>query len=254
MRTALFNITNGDGDRFPEIETQLSFEPYLRYLKSRLKNENSVKKDFFKRIVNKFNRILEEHGPLDDENLFKFEEGFSLVHACMNSPLAEEGDSLWALGYPMGQKICFGTDNFYELLRHNECRTHLTMAPSRPYIDTVFSERTRMLYSFILERLFGVSSSRHFELIHSFVDDATGLQKYYRINIDHSFVDIKVKGELPVIDRLKVRDEFSKTFKLDIIESLLPLDLFRLEGFSILRVHDITTEQAFENIKNIIIK
>lgn len=254
MQTALFNIINGDGDQFPQIETHLSFEPYQRYLKNRLKNENAVKQDFFNKIIHKIDQALEEHGSLNDQNLYKFAEEFSLIHASMNSPIAEEADSLWALGYPMGQKICYGTDDFYELLRHNECRTHLTIVPSRPYADAIFSEKTRMLYSFIMERLFGVSSSRFFEFIHSFVDDVTGLQKYYRINIDHSFVDIKVKGALPAIDRLKVRDEFSKTFKFDIIESLLPLDLFRLEGFSILRVHDITTEQAFENIKNIIIK
>ena len=254
MQTALFNITNGDGDQFPGIEVRLSFEPYLRYLKNRAKNENSVKKDFFKKIINGINRALNDHGPLDDQNFFKFDDEFSLIHASMNPPLSEEGESLWALGYPMGQKICFGTDNFYGLLRRNECCTQLTMAPTRPYADAIFSEKTRMLYSFILERLFGVSSSRHFEFIHSFIDDATGLQKYYRINIDHTFVDISIKGELPAIDRLKVRDEFSKTFKLDILESLLPLDLFRLEGFSILTVHDVTTEQVFENIKNIIIK
>ena len=253
MQTALFNIINKGGDEFPHIETRLSFGPYLKYLKSRSKNENSIKKDFFKKIINKLDRALEEHGPINDQNLHKFEEEFALIHGSMNSPLAEEGESFWALGYPMGQKICFGTDNFYELLHHSECRTHFTIAPSRPYADSVFSEKTRMLYSFIMERLYGMSSSRHFELIHSFVDEATGLQKYYRINIDHSFVDIEVIGKLPAIDRLKVRDEFSKTFNLGFIESLLPLELFRLEGFSILTIHDITTEQAFENIKNIII-
>lgn len=254
MQTALFNIINKDGDKFPQIETRLSFGPYLKYLKNRAKNENSIKKDFFKKIVNKLDRALEAHGPINDQNLFKFEEEFALIHGSMNSPLADEGGSFWALGYPMGQKICFGTDNFYELLHHNECRTQFTIAPSRPYADSVFSENTRMLYTFIMERLYGMSSSRHFELIHSFVDEHTGLQKYYRINIDHSFVDIEVIGKLPAIDRLKVRDEFSKTFNLGFIESLLPLELFRLEGFSILTIHDITTEQAFENIKNIIIK
>lgn len=253
MQTALFNIINGEGDTFPEIETHLSLEPFIKHLKSRMKTENSVKADFFKMVIDKFNRALEDHGPLNDKNFLEFEAEFSLIHASLNAPLSEEGESFWALGLPMGQKICYGTDDFYELLRHKACRTHLTIAPPRPYVDAVFSEKTRMLYSFIMERLFWVSSSRHFDFIHSFVDDATGLQKYYRINIDNSFVDIKVKGKLPAIDRLKIRDEFSKTFKLDFIESLLPLDLFQLEGFSILKVHDITTEQAIENIKNIII-
>src|SRR5690606_13656433 len=141
MQTALFSIINGDGDKFPEIETHLSFEPYLKYLKSRVKNENSVKKDLFKMIINKFKRAQEDHGPLSDQNLFKFEEEFSLIHASMNSPLAEEGENFWALGYPMGQKICFGTDNFYELLHHSECRTHFTIAPSRPYADSRSEER-----------------------------------------------------------------------------------------------------------------
>lgn len=255
MQTALFNILEGGNkEKFPKIETFLSFEPFLKYLKGRLKNEKTIKKDFFKKIIHKFNRALEEHGPISERNLLKFHEEFALIYACLNPPLSEESESFWALGFPMGQKICFGTDNFYELLHHNECQTRLAMAPAKPYGDIVVPEKTRMLYSFIMERLYGLSSPQYFELIHSFIDDVTGLEKYYRINIDLSFVDVNVIGELPPFDRVKVRDEFSKTLNLEIIESWLPLDKIQLKGFSILTVHDITTQQTYENIKNIIIK
>lgn len=255
MQTALFSIIEGETkDRLPDIETVLSFEPFLRYLKGRIKSEKSIKKDFFQKINNKFNRALEEHGPINDRNFHKFEEEFALIYASLNSPLSEEDESFWALGFPMGRKICYGTDNFFELLRHNECQTRVATAPARPHVYGDFPEKTRMLYSFVMERLYGLGSSQYLELIHSFVDDVTGLEKYYRINIDLSFVDVNVIGELPAIDRLKVRDEFSKTLNLDVVRSLLPLDKIQLKGFSILTVHDITTQQTYENIKNIIIK
>ena len=254
MQTGLFDIIDSEGGEFPKIEIHFSFEPYLRYLKNRWRNENSIKKDFFEKIGKEIEGALKEHGPVNERNLFKFTNELALIHASLDAPLSEENKSFWALGFPMGQKICFGTDRFYELLQHNECRTHLTIAPVRPYGDGFFPEKKRMLYSFILERLYGFGPSRDMELIHSFVDRSTGLQKYYKIHIDHSFVDVEVIGERPDFDRLKVRDEFSRTLDLGVIESLLPLDGLRLKGFSILTVHDVTTEQAYENIKNIIIK
>ncbi len=252
MRKALFNIIDADGEEFPEIESHLSFEPYLRYLRKRLNKEHSLKKSFFEDILSKFNQAIERHGPLTDENFLDFEQELRLIHASLNPPLEEEEETFWALGFPMGQKICFGTDSFYDLLQHNKCQTHLSVKPLTPYSHVDFSAKTSMLYSFIMERLYGVSSSRNFELIHSFTD-ASGLQKYYRINIDHSFVDVNVIGELPAIDHIKIRDDFSKSLNLGLIKSVLPLEQIRLEGFSVLTVHDITTEQALENIKNIII-
>lgn len=254
MQTALFNIIDGgDGDQFPEIQTHLSFEPFLNYLKKRLENELSIKKDFFESIQNDINLALEKHGPLNDQNIFEFEQEFKLIHASLNPPLADEEESYWAIGFPMGQKICFSTDQFYKLLQHHKCQIQPTLASSADHTLAGFSEKTRMLYSFIMERLYGLNSSRDFELIHSFVD-ASGLQKYYRINIDHSFVDVKVIVDLPPFDRLKVRGEFSKTLDPRVIKTLLPLDKIRLEGFSILTVNDITSRQALDNIKNIIIK
>lgn len=251
MRAGLFDIIDADREKFPEIENHLSFEPYLRYLRARLDKEHSLKKSFFEDILNKFNQAFERYGILTNENFLNFEQELRSIHATLNPPLEEE-ENFWALGYPLGQKICFGTENFYDLLQHNKCQTHLSVKSSISYIPGDSSPKARMLYSFIAERIYGLSSSRNFELIHSFTD-YSGLQKYYRINIDHSFVDVKVRGELPVIDRIKIRDEFLKTLDLGLLKTVLPLEQIRLEGFSVLTVQDITSEQALENIKNIII-
>ncbi|MDH5825697.1 hypothetical protein [Sphingobacterium faecium] len=250
MQSALFDIINEDGGQFPEIETKFSFEPFLNYLKERTRNEISIKKNFFENVLHEFKLIFEVHGTVNEENIVHFEPVFRLIHASLNPPLVEEEEAYWAIGFPIGQKICFGTDKFYELQKQHVCQDQLRI--SQNPLDS--SDKTNMLYAFILERLYGINPAKHLELIHSFEDATSGLQKYYRIHIDHSFVDVNVTGELPIIDRSKIRDEFSKTLNFEIIKSILPLDQIRLDGFSILTVTDVTAQQALENIKNMIIR
>ncbi|MBB2950346.1 GAF domain-containing protein [Sphingobacterium sp. JUb56] len=250
MQSALFTIINEEEDQFPEIETHLSFDPFLNYLKRKGENEISIKKNFLASVLKDFNQAFAKYGPLDKHNIHQFENEFRLIHASLNPVLQDDEDTYWALGFPLGQKICFGTDKFYVLLEQYRCDNQLALAH-----DSVgFSEKIQMLYSFILERLYGIKSAKHFEIIHSFIDALTGLQKYYRINIDHTFVDVKVIGNLPVFDRIKVIDEFSKTLNFEIIKTLIPLNKIKMDGFSILTVTDITEQQALENIKNIIIR
>lgn len=253
MQTGLFNIIEGDGDEFLAMDRHLSFDPFMNYLRTRIKNEFSIKTNFFESILHEINRGLDENGPLSDQNIIQFHKELRLIYASLNPPLAEEEDGYWAIGFPMGQTICFGTDLFYELFQHQKCQIKSTIAPSPNHEWMGLREKTMMLYSYILEKLYGFSLYSDFELIHSYVD-ASGLQKFYKINIDNSFVDIKVKGQLPSFDRLKIRGDFSKRLNLSVIETLLPLEKIQLKGFSILTIHDITSQQALDNIKNTIIK
>jgi len=250
MQSALFNIISDEEDQFPIIETHLSFEPFLKYLKRRYNDELLIRRDFLTHVLHDFDSALAAHGPVNNDNIFKFEQELQLIHATLNPLLSDYEDNYWAIGFPLGKTICYGTNKFYTLLKQYKCENQLDVVNC----SDAFNDKMEMLYSFILERLYGIKSSKHFEIIHSFTDDTSGLEKYYRINIDHTFVELQVIGELPFFDRSKVIDGFSKTLNFEIIKSLIPLEMIRMEGFSILSVTDITEQQALENIKNIIIK
>lgn len=242
-----------EGGAFPAIETHLSFEPFLKHLRARRQKESFIQREFFATILDAVERAVERYGPPNDQNISCFDAELKLIHAALNPPLVEPEEDFWAIGFPMGQRICFGTDKFYDLLSRYASDEQQAPAELAQYTYASLRQKAKMFYAFIMERVFGFSASYDFEMIHTFVDDA-GLQRYHKINIDHSFVDVCVTGELPSFDRLKLRGDFSKNVNFEVLERLIPLDKIRLEGFSVLTIHDVTSEKALDQIKNSIIK
>lgn len=84
MQSALFNIISDEEDQFPIIETHLSFEPFLKYLKRRYNDELLIRRDFLTHVLHDFDSALAAHGPVNNDNIFKFEHELQLIHATLN--------------------------------------------------------------------------------------------------------------------------------------------------------------------------
>lgn len=253
MQTTIFEIPDEDVKKLPKVENNLSLQPFLNYLKARMETETSIKREFFSNILNDFNKAIEKYGSLNPQNIFDFKDELKLVYTVLNPPLAEIDRSYWALGFPIGQRVFFGTDLLYSLLQDQTSQLYPIMTPSSDPAWEDYGEKARMLYTFIIQKLYGWDASCNFDWIHSIVEDS-GLQKYYKVNIDHSFVEVKSTSEIPSSKLNAIRDEYSRTFDLDSVGDLFPLDKVRLEGFSVITIQDITYQQALEDIKRNIIK
>jgi len=90
-------------------------------------------------------------------------------------------------------------------------------------------------------------------MTHSMEDTATGIARIYRLNIDTRFVRIVPKGVLPKLDFAVLQAHMHESTAITYLMELLPLSLFRFEGFSAITVTDITPDHVLETIKNIIL-
>lgn len=248
MRFGLFNIMDEENNRFPDIETSFSFNPFLNHLRKHYKSENSIKRNLIKDILEHFESQKDIQLSLNTGDILQIEEEFKWIHAALTSPLNDQED-FWAIGFPMGQKICYGTGIFYDLLDQNTCKT---LQDHYEPID--FPNKEQLLYSFIVEKLYGMDSSVSFEIIHSYFDKTVELQKFYKISMNNSFIDIKLKGNLPDIKQFKINNHSSSDIDWELVKTVLPLNNLQLEGFSILSVKEVTMEQTLESIKNIVLR
>src|SRR5690606_25424087 len=109
-------------------------------------------------------------------------------------------------------------------------------------------------YSMLLNKLYNFHSVFNRDIIHSMIDESTGLTRYFRLNLDIRFVNITTIKPIP---ELKLEDLHLGSYDTDetlaLLQEKLPLDSFRFEGFSIITATDVTAQQAIENIKNFII-
>ncbi len=112
----------------------------------------------------------------------------------------------------------------------------------------------RMAYTFILERIYNFSPFHKNEIIHTFVDEETGLLRHLKINIDTRFIEVTPVGPLPDLDSIVGPGQFDdEELGFEKLEEVLPLSLFKFRGMSVVTITDETAKYAVETIKNTIV-
>ena len=251
MKSITLDITLDSVSGLPKVDTAISFKKYVDYLKERTESEQTVRKVFFEQVIKKLEEKPDFLKLIPLSEIKKYEEQLSLAYGMMIPAVANEKNVLWALSTPISPIIFYGTDALYSLITENSTgrmKCELSMANS-----VAMKQKVQMIYTFILEKLYNFPPFHYNDMIITLKDDLSGLQKFYRINIDNSFTSVYPKGELPELDLDLIRRRIQENYDLETMVEALPLSLFRFEGFSVITLVDVTADHAVEHMKSIII-
>ena len=229
-----------------DLTVELSFQPFLDYLKGRLTKESTAKAGYIQSAIHDIEKALEEKGPLSEENLAEFEAEFELIYKFLVPPIASEEDTMWGLGFPIRPVFFYSTSSFHLLMQQGLCSSDALLDP-----PTKNHNKLRVPYSIVFKRLYGFHALRDERIIHSILDPRTGLNRYYQITIDDRFVDVRAKSELPVLNLSKISPKADQV-NWNKLSSSVPLSKFSFSGFSVVTLQEVTTSYALENIKDII--
>ncbi|MRG45134.1 GAF domain-containing protein [Chitinophaga sp. SYP-B3965] len=227
-----------------QIDTALSFKPFMTFLQKRIAEEKTVKVDFFKKILEKF-----EAANLPDEltipQLYEHTELLEYLYASMAPMFSTEEETLWALWVPVHPTIVYGTESFYTVLQSR--KTDLINRSLEDYRK----DRIDMIYSFILKRFYNYHSPLKNEQYHAYQNDESGLLQYYTVHINTEFIEATAKGPLPELNFGKLHAHLTQNTGTEYLESILPLELFKFRGISVSTIQDVTAEKAVTNITKI---
>ena len=252
MQNAILNIAEKlEGAEL--LDSALSFRRFVNFLKDRRLHEKTMKAKYLEFVISHFEHRLGGKDLISTDEIGRYEDLMELIYSALFPAIEDERENSWALSAPMRPLIFYGTDPFYNFLRDP-----LTGEPRASMIDkdknTRKSINLEFTYSFILKRLYNFTANLPSStIIHSFRDEATGISKFYRLNIDTRFIEIVPKAPLPKIDPDVLQSHSHEGTAISFLMERLPLTLFRFEGFSAITVTDITTEYVMESIKNSIL-
>ncbi|CAG4994173.1 hypothetical protein DYBT9275_01336 [Dyadobacter sp. CECT 9275] len=251
MKSIIIDVSKDSPLAALTIDASISFRKYVSHLENKIQQETSIRRSFFEMVVNrlKADPAFLESVPLG--NISKYEEQLALVYDMLVPPVTDEKSVLWAISTPISPIILYGTDAFYNLMIENS--TGEVKCGIMKENSFSVTEKVQMVYAFVLEKLYNFPAIHSNDLIITLKDDVSGLQKFYKLNIDNSFTTVSPKGELPELNLELLRRRFQANEDLSLITDLLPLSLFRFEGFSIITLTDVTSEHSVENIKNVIL-
>lgn len=254
MQAIPLDIIERTGPDTPGVEIELTFRHFISYLEKIIIEEDTVKRNFFKFVLKKFKSKKQLSGSLTPQDVVKYKDELTLAYSLLMPVITREENEYWALGTPLTPSVFFGTNAMYRLLK-DEQTGELKCGIKNSTGENHKKNKLQLIYSFILKKLYNFSLPYKSEMVHTIEDEATGMPRYFRVNIDTRFVEVVAKEELPPINFEHLRQQQQLTGYKDwsVLYELLPLHMFKFEGFSIITITDITAEQSLENIKSIIL-
>lgn len=248
MRTTLLDVSAFMSYTLP-LDTTISLKPFIRYLKAKAAEEGSAKRSFYELALER----IEQHGGEDAditlENTSAYTALFDQVYACLSPTMTAEQEQAWGLSVPMYPQIFYGTEPLYNLALNNDGSINTSIFTKAQ--ELYRAEALQMIYRLVLRRLYNFHPPLKGEAFSAFTDTATGLLKYYVTDIDTRFVDVAPKGELPELNLKMLQWQLRSGAPYDILEEILPLELFQFSGISIITLNDVTATCVLENIRNV---
>jgi hypothetical protein len=250
MQTKTININ--EKFTLTNLDTALSLHPFINFLKKSLKNDSSLKDKLTAFLLEKLEQFPELEGDVPVETLDKYRDVLELIFVSMSNVTEDETKLPWALGMPLRPLFVYGTDAFYRLMLDAQ-NSKLKKAVMQGDDKMMRQRNLRIAYTFILERIYKFAPFHKNEIIHTFIDEETGLLRHLKINIDTRFIDVTAVGEIPDLSAITASGHIDEDSGFDKLERVLPLNLFKFRGMSVVTITDETAKYAVETIKNTIV-
>lgn len=250
MQTMTINIS--EKFTLPNLDTALSLRPFINFLRKSLKNDSSLKDKLTAFLLEKLAQFPELEGDVPLENLDKYRDVLELIFVSMSNVTEDENRLPWAIGVPMRPLFVYGTTAFNTLMIDSK-NQKMKKAVVHGDEKMMRLRNLRIAYTFILERMYNFSPFHKSDIIHTFVDEETGLLRHLKINIDTRFIEVTPTGKLPDLNTIAGPGQLDEEHGFEKLEKVLPLSLFKFSGMSVVTITDETVKYAVETIKNTIV-
>lgn len=248
MKSQILDVSGGRSLELP-VDAALSLEPFIRYLEARVREEQSLKANFYRTVLDYFEQQQIPRGDIPLEEIGRYEHMLEYIFACLTPALMPEKETAWGLSFPMQPILFYGSDLLYEMLSSKPSNEEEYLLKKTP--EDYHRERLLLVYGLILQQLYDFQIPVNIRQYHAWEDADTGLLRYYEVNVNTDFLEVRPKGELPAFDFNTLYARFCEEDSHAILQELLPLGLFLFRGFAVVTVTDVTAQMAVENIRKV---
>ena len=240
-----------DGSRF--FDSKISFRPFVNYLKDKLTGSSNTTSKIYNYLIEKLEAEPALLQPAEDINLLNENEDLlELLGTALFPVVGEQGKNIFAMAVPY-QFTFFNYSTPFKKLFIDAGEDHFLL-PADASAEYMKQVQCLLIYEHALEKFYGIKLNGTSDFVYPVVDTDTGMRRYYKLRYDRRFIDIHLKGKLPIIQDCAV---CLNTFRIMDLEQQLkkmPLDLFAAEGFAVWIAEDVTTQESLDAIKKILLR
>ena len=226
----------------------LSFLPLIRTLQEEAKcgDVSCVQKKMVLDLVEKTPELMSMDFPV--ENVEKYKEEIHQLMSYLFTPVQYEKE-IGVVATP------FDVDNFYYTPKYLELYSNENLEiemPEQKGKDECYKTFTLLMYAYltILPRFYDFDLNMDYLFMYKVTDKLNGLVKYYKLEPDDSFIDVKHEGELPKVTPKQLLQMINDPLNLEFWLETLPLEKFTFCGFLSFRYVDVTQIEVISSLKS----
>ncbi|GAB3634719.1 hypothetical protein GCM10027422_03090 [Hymenobacter arcticus] len=226
--------------------TRLSLEPLIEYWQARAHDANPGVARLARAVMQQVADTTTCRGELPD--ITALDACPDVVATLMLAvfPPATMATAISGAVAPFQRQSFYHTARFAEVLLG---RDRTIKQPLNVDLAMLEVHMARMAYLLILVREYGAEAPGSDNFIFTVPDYKIGLYRHYGVSFDASFVRVRVVGDKPVLTPEQVQHLLHNRHRLDLWRSLLPPEQFVLEGFHLLQLVDVTSQEILSELK-----
>ncbi len=237
-----------NNNRFP-FHTELNLRLLIEYWEKSIQQGNVP--GFGQGLLDSINSAPELKEPISD--LTVLEKHQTLINFLMTAviPLANQETEMSAAIFPFHFKSLYSTRAFDRTLDLNHIEDCVTT--NLPNNRMVLGKTVKACLM-ILEKFYGVKIGVEKPIHFTVLSKITGLDKVYKVEINHQFCEIIAKGKIKPIEKHIIKFLTEKIYDVDLwLQYIRPED-FEFHGFIVMRLVDVTEQEMLSSIKYDLLK
>ncbi len=233
--------------------TRLSFVPLVNAWKKLAENGRPGARKLYQALLEKISGHPELLQPIGDLELLKtHQEWVEMLMTTLFPVTNSDEKDLFAVTVPFNFTFVYTSRLFQRYFLTNE--KVLKLIPEQAAALKLQDDKCNIAYQLILARCYGMEIPGRVSTTLQFPDPQTGLPSYYEMELDPTFIDVVPIGELPPFEGQINCCSIAEIGKIRELGEKLPLDRFRFEGITLVRMREVTHKEVVNNIKNILLE
>ena len=241
---------NKNLENFP-FRTVLNLSSLVSYWEANLESNNIFSGYPAKKIKKMIAAAPELREPIEDlDMLNKHKELVGLLMSAVFPP-ALISSELAAAILPFNFQGFYATPKYRKMLPFDRIREDITVnIPG----NNMLAGKIMKACIFILNRYYNTGLNDDQPMLVTIPDEETGLKQVFKVDLNTQFADVICNGELDPIDKKTLRMLLDNLYDVDLwLEHIKP-EKFHFEGFSIMKLTDVTTEEMLSSVKYDLLK
>ncbi|MCH8275929.1 MAG: hypothetical protein IIA50_00100, partial [Bacteroidetes bacterium] len=236
-------------DPFP-FKRVISLAPLAEFWSNLAGDDSAPSFSIAKNVVSRIREVPEFQAT--SVSLEAIEQHADLLELMMTAvfPAARLDRIIAAAFFPFELKSIYATAGFKKLGILDKFLNHNNIRGCCLSVEDMLKGKAMSAYHAIVSVHYGMNIPFAIPFVIQSLNESTGLNRYYRVSIDPTFVRIQVCGSLPELKPEDRKRLMAEPMNLELWSEILPPEHFEFHGFAVMSAVEVTDQEVLSRLKN----